>query len=179
MQTLNPLLGGRDCPLRASIKESPKGSLRVPVGFYFYRRPTLDTHVMSLIGLHYTHVALRLDDCVYEQSRDRPATWFPLEGWLSGYPPLAAVELDVDVYMGVIDALWPVGLHYQHRATLWEFLSRPVRPTAQNCLSGCRTMLRYLGRDSRATTPDQLYGEVLDLCGSLHSHRAHCGVHEV
>jgi hypothetical protein len=139
----------------------------VTLGFWFSRPPTVTGWLLSRLGWQFTHVGLRVDDCVYEIRLDSRSEWLSVSNYESIYPTTTRVEWLTYLDLDEVDRMFPCGVRFQLLASIRQYLTEPIAPTAWNCLTAGRRMLEHLGKPSDAVTPDQLYAEVLDLRGSL------------
>lgn len=135
----------------------------VTVGVWFYRNTTWLSRAIRLLGNTYSHVTARVGPCVYEQRINQPADWYWVADWEAQYPPVVRVEWQQDLHVPLVDTVCTRGETVDLWGTIKEYLCPPVYPTAQNCLAGARNLLRVAGRNCDATTPDELYRQVLDL----------------
>lgn len=123
---------------------------------------------LSKLGWEYTHVGLRLGPCVYEIRLDTPSEWVAETNYRKVYPDTVCLEWQQPLDLTEVCEMLPTGVRFQLLPSIREYMERPAfAPQAWNCLSASRKMLEHLGRPSNATTPDQLYREVLDLRSSL------------
>lgn len=155
-------------PVTGTLGSHLRGPFQITtVGVWFYREPTWLSRAIRLLGNRYTHVTARVGPCVFEQKLNRPTSWYSVDAWETEYPPAAKVEWQQALHVPLVDTVCVPGESTDIWNTIREYLCHPVYPTAQNCLTGPRNLLRIAGRNCHAVSPDGLYRQVLDLQGTV------------